>query len=164
VVGEIERTLGVFPAGRETTEAQAVTIHCSEARRSEAFYVGLGFESLYDRVVDHVWDFFGLPQGTKLHTINLIRRGDNPGGRIELVQHVGLSGRSVKARTAAPGRGPLMMSMRTASLDEAADRLKELGAKAIGRARYDSPPFGVVSAATFFGPDDEVIEVFETAT
>jgi hypothetical protein len=35
--------------------------------------------------------------------------------------------------------------------------------RSLGAARYDSPPFGVVAAATFFGPSDEVIELLETA-
>ena len=54
-----------------------------------------------------------------------------------------------------------MMSMRVDSLEAASDRLKGLGAKLIGTARYASPPFGTVSAATFFGPSDEVIAGFE---
>lgn len=161
VVGEIERTLGPFAPGRDTSEVQTLAIHCADARRSEAFYVGLGFEPLYDRVIEHLWTFFGLPQGTRLHNINLIMPGDRPNGRVELAQYVGLPARSLKARTVPPGRGPLMMSMRVTNLDPASDRLKSLGARPIGTARYDSPPFGRVSAATFFGPSDEVIELFE---
>ncbi len=53
------------------------------------------------------------------------------------------------------------MSMQVTNLDPASDRLKSLGARPIGTARYDSPPFGTVSAATFFGPNDEVMEIFE---
>lgn len=161
VLGEIERALGPLRPGRDTTEAQTLAIHCADARHSEAFYVGLGFESLYDRVVDHLWDFFGLPQGTKVHKINLIKRGDHPAGRVELIQHIGMPGRSLKARTAAPGRGPLMMSLEVLNLEEAAAHIKELGGKPLARAHYDSPPFGMVNAATFFGPSDEVIELFE---
>lgn len=161
VVGEIERALGPFAPGKDASEVQTLSIHCSNARRSESFYMGLGFEPLYDRVIEHLWTFLGLPQGTKVHNINLIMPGDRPNGRVELAEYVGLPGRSLKARTAPPGRGPLMMSMQVTNLDPASDRLKSLGAKLIGTARYDSPPFGTVSAATFFGPSDEVIEVFE---
>lgn len=161
MVGEIERTLGPFAPGRDATEVQTLSIHSANARRSESFYRGLGFEPLYDRVIEHLWTFLGLPQGTKLHNINLIMPGDRPNGRVELVEYAGLPGRSLKARTAPPGRGPLMMSMQVTNLDPASDRLKGLGARPIGTARYDSPPFGTVSAATFFGPSDEVIEVFE---
>jgi catechol 2,3-dioxygenase-like lactoylglutathione lyase family enzyme len=163
VIGEIERTLGPFAPGREATEVQTLAIHCLDARRSEEFYLGLGFEPLYDRVIEHLWHFFGLPQGTKLHNINLIMRGGRPTGRVELAQYIGVPGRSLKSRTVAPSRGPLMMSIRVSSLEKAAARIKELGGKVIGAARYDSPPFGVVAAATFFGPSDEVIELFETA-
>lgn len=163
VVGEIERTLGPFAYGHDATEIQTLSIHCSDARRSGAFYTGLGFEPLYDRVIDHVWAFFGLPEGTKLHNINLIMPGGRPNGRVELAQYINLPGRSLKARTAPPGRGPLMMSIRVKSLDQAAVSIRRLGAKPIGAARYDSPPFGNVAAATFFGPDDEVIELFETS-
>jgi catechol 2,3-dioxygenase-like lactoylglutathione lyase family enzyme len=161
VIGEIERALGPLRPGRDTTEAQTLAIHVADARHSEAFYVGLGFESLYDRVVDHLWDFYGLPQGTKVHRINLIKRGDQPAGRVELIQHIGLPGRTLKARTAAPGRGPLMMSLEVKNLEEATARMKNLGAKAIANGHYDSPPFGMVNAGTFFGPNDEVIELFQ---
>jgi catechol 2,3-dioxygenase-like lactoylglutathione lyase family enzyme len=160
VVGDIERTLGPFLPGRDASEVQTLAIHCADARRSEAFYHGLGFETLYDQVIDHLSDFLGLPKGTKLHNINLIMRGKRPNGRVELAQYVGLPGRSLKARTAAPGRGPLMMSLRVKDLSGASALVLTLGGKRIGTARYNSPPFGDVSAATFFGPDDEVIELF----
>jgi catechol 2,3-dioxygenase-like lactoylglutathione lyase family enzyme len=159
--GEIERTLGPFPKDKESTEVQALAIRCADARRSEAFYRGLGFEPLYDRVIEHLWTHLGLPTGTKVHDLHLIMPGERPNGRIELVQYVGLQGKTVKARALPPARGPLMMTMNVTSLNGASERLKALGAKAIGTARYDSPPFGAVSAATFFGPSDEVIEVFE---
>ena len=162
VVGEIERTLGPFAHGHDATEVQTLAIHCSDARRSEAFYRGLGFEPLYDRVIENLSDFLGLPKGTKLHNINLIMPGGRPNGRVELAQYIGRPGRSLKARTAPPGRGPLMMSLRVDNLDLASARMKTQGARLIGPARYNSPPFGDVTAATFFGLDDEVIELFET--
>jgi catechol 2,3-dioxygenase-like lactoylglutathione lyase family enzyme len=161
VVGEIERTLGPFAPGREATEIQTLALHCSDARRSEAFYSGLGFEPLYDRVIENLEHFFGAPKGTKLHNINLMMPGSRPTGRVELAQYVGLPGRSLKARTAPPARGPLMMSLRVDSLDLVAIRMKNLGGKRIGAARYNSPPFGEVLASTYFGPDGEVIEFFE---
>ncbi len=161
VVGEIERALGPFAPGHDASEVQTLAIHCFDARRSEAFYRGLGFEPLYDRVIEHLWAFLGLPTGTKVHNINLIMPGDRPNGRVELVQYIGLPGRSLKARTVPPGRGPIMMSLRAQNMDAAAIRLKNLGAKPIGAARYDCHPFGEVMAATWFGPSDEVIEVFE---
>jgi catechol 2,3-dioxygenase-like lactoylglutathione lyase family enzyme len=161
VMGEIERTLGPFARGHDASEVQSVVIHCADARRSEAFYRALGFEPLYDRVIEHLWTFLGLPTGTKVHDIHLLMPGERPNGRVELVQYVGLQGRSLKRRSAPPGRGPQMISMRVADLDLASTTLKNLGGKPIGRARYDSPPFGPVSSATFFGPSDEVIEVFQ---
>lgn len=161
VVGEIARTLGPFHHGHDASEVQTLSIHCSDARRSAAFYTALGFEPLYDRVIDHVWSFFDLPKGTRVHNVNLIMPGGRPTGRVELAQYIGLPGRSLKSRTAAPGRGPLMMSMQVQNLEQATLRIKDLRARPIGAGRYDSPPFGSVTAATFFGPDDEVIELFE---
>lgn len=161
VVGEIERTLGPFVPGHDASEIQTLAVHCADARRSQAFYEGLGFEPLYDRVIEHLATFFGLPQGTKVHNINLFRPGARPNGRVELAQYVGLPGRSLKARTAPPGLGPLMMSLQVTNLDAAAIRLKNLGGKPIANARYNSPPFGDVLASTWFGPSDEVIEIFE---
>ena len=161
VVGKIEAELGPFAAGRDASEVQTLAVHCSDARRSEAFYLGLGFETLYDKVVEDLEHFFGVPKGTKLHNINLIMRGLRPTGRIELAQYVGLLGRSLKTRTAPPSRGPQMMSLRVTSVDDGAALLTTLGAKEIGAGRYNCPPFGEVRARTLFGPDDEVIELFE---
>lgn len=163
VMGEIESALGTFAPGYASTEIHSLTLHCSDARRSESFYASLGFESLYDRVIDNLWNFLELPQGTKLHNINLIMRGDRAGGRVELAHYIDWPGRPLKPRTAPPARGPLMMSMKVDNLDLASARMKNLGAKKIGSCRYPSPPFGDVTAATFFGPDDEVIEIFEAA-
>ena len=162
VVGEVATSLGPLRADRQASELQAMSIHSSDAKRSSTFYRGLGFEPLYDRVIDLAWALLGLPKGTRLHSVHLIMPGARTGGRLEISHHPGLPGRSLKSRTAPPARGPLMMSLRTPTLEEASSRLRELGAKVIGTAKYDSPPFGTVSAATFFGPDDEVLEVFET--
>jgi catechol 2,3-dioxygenase-like lactoylglutathione lyase family enzyme len=162
VVGEIERALGPLPPGRESSEVQIASIHCFDARRCESFYRGLGFEPLHDRMVEHLWHFLGLPAGTKVHKINLIMPGGPAGGRVELVQFVGPQGRSLKARTVPPARGPLMMSFRVEDLHQASAHLQSLGARPIGAARYHCPPFGPVAAATFFGLSDEVIELFET--
>ena len=162
VVGEIERTLGPFAQDRDASEVQSLAIHCADARRSESFYLGLGFEPLYDRVIEHLWTFLGLPTGTKLHNINLIMPGERPNGRVELIQYVGLPARSLKARTAPPGRGPLMMSMRVTNLDPASDRLKNLGAKPIGTARYDSPPVRPASPPRpSSAPTTKLMKIFE---
>ena len=161
VMGDLERSLGPFLHDRDTTEVHSLTIHCSDARRSESFYAGLGFEALYDRVIDGTWTHLGLPQGTRLHNINLIMPGHRAGGRIELAQYIGLPGRSLKPRTTPPARGPLMVSLKVANLDLASVRMKNLGAKRLGSARYASPPFGDIKSATFFGPDEEIIELIE---
>jgi len=161
VVGEVADSLGPFRTGRDVTEVQAVTIHSSDARRSSAFYGALGFEALYDRVIEQAWALLDLPKGTKLQSVHLIRPGARSSGRIEICHYIGMPGRTLKSRSTPPARGPLMMSIRVASLDEACAKVKTQGAKPIGSARYNSPPFGNVSAATFFGPDDEVIELFE---
>jgi len=162
VVGEIERTLGPFPQDGNATEVQCVSIRCHDARRSAAFYTALGYETLYDREIEHVWSFFGLPQGTRIHRIELIRPGGPSGGRIELHESIGLQAKSLKTRATPPALGPLLISMRVQDLQAARTALKGLGAKPIGAARYDCPPFGPVAAETFFGEDDEVIEIFET--
>ena len=86
-----------------------VSLPVTDLNASKAFYTALGFEPLYDRVIDHVWSFFGLPKGTQVHIINLIRPGGRPTGRVALAQYVGLPGRSLKARTAPPARGHVCM-------------------------------------------------------
>lgn len=161
VKGKIEETLGPFPDGLDASEVQTLALHVADAKASQRFYLGLGFVTMYDKVVENLESFFGVPPGTKLHNINMQKAGPRPNGRVEIAQYIGLKGKSLHKRTAPPSRGPLSMSMEVKSLDTARMRLDSLGAKAIGRASYVCPPFGEVNAATFFGPDSEVVEIFE---
>ena len=146
----------------EVSEVQTMAIHVSDALRSKAFYEGLEFSILYEKVVENMESFFGLPQGTKLHNVNLMKHGTSPNGRIELAQYVGYPGKPVGDRAVPPNLGVLSISFETDNLDETGRLVKKLGAQEISvPVIVLMPPFGKVKLATYFGLDKEVLEFYQ---
>jgi len=161
VQGNISSTLGILTT--DSSEVQTMAIHVADAGRSKAFYTGLGYEVLYDKVVEKMEGFFGLPRGVKLHNINLIRPGQFPNGRIEIVQYIGFPGESLREKAIPPNRGLLAISFETTDLTETMSRLENTGATRIaGPVEADYGFLGPVVAATFAGPDGETLEFFQT--
>ena len=46
--------------------------------------------------------FFGLPEGTGLHDINLWKSREQPNGRVELAQYMGWPGEPLRDRAVPP--------------------------------------------------------------
>ena len=159
VEGGISERLG--PAMAPASELQTMALHVDDAVRSKEFYLGFGYGVLYDQEVRGLEGFFGVPEGVVMHNVNLIM-DHTPVGRMEMSQYLGYPGVEVRERAAPPNRGILSVSFEVDDLDVASGRAGKLGAAPIGGpAAYDSPPFGPVTASTFFGPDGETIELFE---
>lgn len=147
---------------RDCSELQTVAMHVSDARGSASFYGALGFVELYDKMVEGMEDFFGLPSGTALHNINLFKPDIPACGRVELAQYVGWPGREQRDRAVPPNLGILSVSLETDDLDTTGARLVELGARPISPpAKVELPPFGAAVVQPFFGPDGEVLEFFQ---
>jgi len=140
---EVQGNLDKTPLGEQTaevSEVQTMAIHVSDMAKSTAFYTGIGFEVFYDKLIENMEGFFGMPKGTSLHNVNLIMPAGSPNGRVELAQYVGFPGRPLRERAVPPN----------------------LGGEAIGGPlELAVPPFGKVALRTFFGPDGETLELFE---
>lgn len=147
---------------RECSEIQTVAIHVSEARRSAKFYGAMGYVELYDKLVEGLEEFFGLPAGTALHNINLYVLDQPACGRVELAQYVGFPGRPQRDRAVPPNLGILSASVRTDDLTSAAAQLRALGAEPVSEAaELDLPPYGPAHVQSYFGLDGEVLELFQ---
>lgn len=147
---------------QDCSAIQTVAMHVSDARGSAEFYGSLGYLELYDKLVEHMEGFFGLPEGTALHNINLYVPDEPACGRVELAQYVGFPGQQQRPRAVPPNLGILSASMRTGDLTAAAARLHDLGAEAVSEpARLDLPPYGPADVQAFFGLDGEVLELVQ---
>ncbi len=160
VQGAVTETLGELTS--EATEVQTVAVHTGDMGRSQAFYQGLGFEVLYDKMVESMEGFFHLPPGTKLHNVNLLHPGSSPNGRVELAQYVGFPGERLTERAAPPNHGILSIAFATENLAAASQLVEELGGEPVaGPVATELEPLGSLRLATFLGPDGELIELFE---
>ena len=162
---EVQGNLDQSPLGQQTAEAsevQTMAIHVADMAKSKAFYTGIGYDVLYDKVIENMESFFGVPKGTNLHNVNLIMPAGSPNGRVELAQYVGYPGRSLRDRAVPPNLGILSISFETDDLAAAGRLAEEVGGEAIGGpVELPVPPFGNVTFRTFFGPDGETLELFE---
>ncbi|MQW76817.1 hypothetical protein GHK92_13120 [Nocardioides sp. dk4132] len=141
---------------------QTVAIHSSDARRSAQFYAALGMRPLYDKVLHEMEAFFGLPEGTGLHNINMMNPQAPDLGRLEIAQYVGFPGRSQRDRAVPPALGILTASFETDDLSAAELLLQAIGAEAAGeRVELHLPGLGPVAARAYFGPDGERLELYE---
>lgn len=143
---------------------QTVAIHSSDARRSASFYAALGFRPLYDKILENMESFFQLPPGTNLHNINMMMPSAPEVGRLEIAQYVGWPGSSQRARAVPPALGILSISLETDDLEATDALLHSIGGEPVGdRVEVEIPGLGAVVARSYFGPDDEAIEVFQRA-
>ena len=159
VHGEIAERLG--PATDPASELQTMALHVGDAARSKEFYLGLGYGVLYDQQVKGLEEFFGVPGGVVMHNVNLIME-HTPVGRMEMSQYLGYPGVEVKQRAVPPNHGILSVTFEVDDLEAGSNHVVDLGAELIGGPAISGlPPFGQVTASTFFGPDGEMVELFE---
>ncbi|MFG1943650.1 VOC family protein [Nonomuraea sp. NPDC048826] len=144
------------------SELQTVAIHVSDARRAAAFYTALGYEVLYDKLIENMESFFRLPPGTGLHNINLYMPGDTVNGRVEIAQYVGFPGKEQRDTAVPPNLGILSVSLETDDLAATSALVTGLGAEPVcPPVEVDLPPYGPALVRTFFGPDGEVLEFYQ---
>ncbi|MCY4372024.1 MAG: hypothetical protein OXF41_21950 [bacterium] len=159
VEGEIAERLGA--AMDPASELQTMALHVGDAVRSKEFYLGFGYGVLYDQQVKGLEEFFGVPDGVVMHNVNLIME-HTPVGRMEMSQYLGHPGIEVKPRAVPPNHGILSVTFEAGDLPSASAHVVDLGAEPIGGpATYAVLPYGQVAASTFFGPDGEMVEIFE---
>jgi catechol 2,3-dioxygenase-like lactoylglutathione lyase family enzyme len=140
---------------------QTVALHASDARVTARFYAALGFRPWYDKLLENMEDFFHLPKGTALHNINLVMP-DATIGRIEVAQYVGWEGESLRHRAVPPNIGILSISLETDDLDATDALLTTIGAERCSDSvEVSLEPFGSARASSWFGPDGELLELYQ---
>ncbi|MDA0634698.1 VOC family protein [Nonomuraea sp. MCN248] len=144
------------------SELQTVAIHVSDAPRATAFYTALGYEVLYEKLIENMESFFRLPPGTGLRNVNLFMPGGTVNGRVELAQYVGFPGRQQRATAVPPSLGILSASLETDDLAATSALVASLGAEPVSSpVEVDLPPYGPALVQPFFGPDGEVLEFYQ---
>ena len=156
------------PLDTEVSVLQTVAIATRDVPRSAAFYRGLGFEVLFDRVLDFpgLQALLGADQPVRIHNINLMKDGSIVPGRVEMFAYLDmehLPDAPLRDKAVPPNLGILSASLASSDLDADCARLCELGAEPVARARVSLPGFGPCEVATLFGPDGELLELFNRA-
>ena len=150
----------------EVSVVQTIAIATRNVPRSMAFYQALGFETLFDRVLDfpELQDLLGTDRPVRIHNANLIKDGHIVPGRVEMfayldMQH--LPDAPLRDAAVPPNIGILSASL--CSNDLAADvaRVIELGGELIAQQALELPGFGPCDCASVFGPDGEQLELYQ---
>ncbi|TXI31887.1 MAG: hypothetical protein E6Q64_02350, partial [Ottowia sp.] len=78
------------PLDTEVSVLQTVAIATRDVPRSAAFYRGLGFEVLFDRVLDFpgLQEMLGADRPVRIHNINLMKDGSIVPGRVEMFAYL----------------------------------------------------------------------------
>jgi hypothetical protein len=141
---------------------QTVAIHAGDACRSARFYAALGYRPMYNKLLENMESFLHHPTRTAMHNINMMMP-DQPGiGRVEIAQHVGWPGRSLRDQAVPPALGILGISMETDDLGSTEELLRSIGAEYAGeRVETSMPGLGNIAARAYYGPDDERLEFFQ---
>lgn len=156
------------PLETEVSVLQTVAIATRDVPRSAAFYRALGFEVLFDRVLDFpgLQALLGTDQPVRIHNINLMKDGRIVPGRIEMfayldMQH--LPDAPLRDRAVPPNLGILSASLASTGLDADLAHLQSLGGELVARAKLTLPGCGPCDVATLFGPDGELLELYQAA-
>lgn len=147
---------------------QTIAIATRDVARSVAFYRALGFEVLFDRVLDFpgLQDLLGTDRPVRIHNVNLMKDGSIVPGRVEMFAYLDmdhLPAESLRDRAVPPNIGILSASLESDDVDADVALLQSLGASLVARARLPLPGFGDCEAATLAGPDGEQLEIFQRA-
>ena len=154
------------PLDTEVSVVQTIAIATRDVPRSVAFYKALGFEVLFDRVLDfpELQTLLGTDRPVRIHNVNLIKDGHIVPGRVEMfgyldMQH--LPDAPLRDIAVPPNIGILSASLASTDLDADLQSLTALGAEPIARRMLALPGFGDCDVATVLGPDGEQLEVFQ---
>jgi catechol 2,3-dioxygenase-like lactoylglutathione lyase family enzyme len=150
----------------EVSVVQTIAIATRDVARSVAFYQALGFETLFDRVLDfpELQALLGTDRPVKIHNVNLIKDGHIVPGRVEMFAYLEmehLPDAPLRDAAVPPNIGILSASLRSDDLDADVARVLTLGGQLIARQTLDLPGLGPCAVATLFGPDGEQLELFQ---
>jgi catechol 2,3-dioxygenase-like lactoylglutathione lyase family enzyme len=146
---------------------QTVALATDDISRSRRFYEGLGFEELFDRVLDfpELATLLGSESAIRIHNVNLMKDGHIVPGRIEMFRYLDVDPPQASInlhRVAVPGAiGIVAVGLETDDLAAAGMLLEGLGGSLSRHLTVDLPGFGRCHAARAHGPDGETIELFQ---
>jgi len=154
------------PLLTEVSVVQTIAIVTHDISRSVAFYRGLGFKTLFDRVLDfpELQTLLGTERPVRIHNVNLIKDGHIVPGRVEMFAYLdmpALPDAPLRDLAVPPNLGILSASLASTDLNTDVKTMIALGALPIARATAELPGFGVCEIATLLGPDGEQLEVFQ---
>jgi catechol 2,3-dioxygenase-like lactoylglutathione lyase family enzyme len=150
----------------DVSVVQTIAIATRDVPRSVAFYKALGFEVLFDRVLDfpELQTLLGTDRPVKIHNVNLMKDGHIVPGRVEMFAYLEmdhLPDAPLRDVAVPPNIGILSASLASTDLDADVAHLCALGATRIAQARLSLPGFGSCDVATLLGPDGEQLELFQ---
>ena len=150
----------------EVSVVQTIAIATRDVPRSVAFYQALGFETLFDRVLDfpELQELLGTDRPVKIHNVNLIKDGHIVPGRVEMFAYLEmdhLPDAPLRDAAVPPNIGILSASLHSSDIAADLAHVQSLGAQLIARQLADLPGVGRCEVATLFGPDGEQLELFQ---
>lgn len=154
------------PLHTEVSVVQTIAIATRDVARSVAFYQALGFETLFDRVLDfpELQALLGTDRPVKIHNVNLIKDGHIVPGRVEMFAYLEmdhLADAPLRDLAVPPNIGILSASLHSADLETELAAVIALGAVLIARRQVDLPGIGMCDVACVFGPDGEQLELYQ---
>ncbi len=154
------------PLDTEVSVLQTVAIATRDVPRSAAFYLALGFEVLFDRTLDFpgLQALLGTDRPVRIHNVNLMKNGNIIPGRVEMFAYLDmehLPDAPLRDKAVPPNIGILSASLASDNLEADLGHLQSLGGELIARARLTLPGCGRCDVATLFGPDGEMLELYQ---
>lgn len=156
------------PLDTEVSVLQTIAIATRDVPRSAAFYLALGYEVLFDRTLDFpgLQALLGTDQPVRIHNVNLMKNGNIIPGRVEMFAYLDmehLPDAPLRDQAVPPNIGILSASFASTDLDTDLALLESLGGERVARSRVTLPGCGACDVATLFGPDGELLEIYQRA-
>ncbi len=156
------------PLDTEVSVLQTIAIATRNVPRSAAFYLALGYEVLFDRTLDFpgLQALLGTDQPVRIHNVNLMKNGNITPGRVEMFAYLDmehLPDAPLRDKAVPPNIGILSASFASTDLGTDLALLESLGGELVARTRVALPGCGPCEVATLFGPDGELLEIYQSA-
>lgn len=156
------------PLNTEVSVVQTIAIATRDVERSAKFYLAQGYEVLFDKVLDfpELQDLLGTDQPVRIHNVNLMKHGNIIPGRVEMFAYLDmdhLPDAPLRDKAVPPNIGILSASFASTDLDADLAHLQSLGGELVSRAQLKLPGCGPCDVATLFGPDGELLEIYQAS-
>ncbi len=155
------------PLNTEVSVLQTIAIATRDVERSAKFYLAQGYEVLFDKTLDfpELQELLGADKPVRIHNVNLMKHGNIIPGRVEMFAYLDmdhLPDAPLRDKAVPPNIGILSASFASTDLDADLAHLQSLGGELVARARVKLPGCGDCDVATLFGPDGELLEIYQT--